>query len=63
MTFLLVVDCPVHEFDEDTCQHDRLAQKDKIKSDLQIVGFRGDYYNLTDSRPDLIPFYQGHRSC
>lgn len=28
---------------------DRLAQKDKIKSDLQIVGFRGDYYDLTDS--------------
>ncbi len=29
-------------------QSDRLAKKDKIDSDVQIVGFRGDYYELTD---------------
>ena len=28
---------------------DRLAVKDKIKLDIQIVGFRGDYYSLSDS--------------
>jgi L-2-hydroxyglutarate oxidase len=27
---------------------DRLATKDKVKLDMQIVGFRGDYYELTD---------------
>ena len=26
---------------------DRLASKDKVKLDMQIVGFRGDYYELT----------------
>ena len=26
---------------------DRLATKDKVKLDMQIVGFRGDYYELT----------------
>lgn len=29
-------------------QADRLAKKSKIDLDLQIVGFRGDYYELTD---------------
>ena len=28
---------------------DRLAVKDKIKLDMKIVGFRGDYYTLADS--------------
>ena len=28
---------------------DRLAVKDKIKLDMQIVGFRGDYYSLSDA--------------
>ena len=27
---------------------DRLAIKDKVKLDMQIVGFRGDYYELTE---------------
>ena len=27
---------------------DRLATKDKVKLDMQIVGFRGDYYELTE---------------
>ena len=27
---------------------DRLAAKDKVKLDMQIVGFRGDYYELTE---------------
>ena len=27
---------------------DRLATKDKVKLDMQIVGFRGDYYKLTE---------------
>ena len=27
---------------------DRLAKKDKVKLDMQIVGFRGDYYELTE---------------
>ena len=27
---------------------DRLAQKDKVHSDLRIVGFRGDYYDLSE---------------
>lgn len=29
-------------------QADRLAKKSKIDLDMQIVGFRGDYYELTD---------------
>lgn len=29
-------------------QSDRLATKDKVKLDMQVVGFRGDYYELTD---------------
>lgn len=29
-------------------QSDRLAAKDGVKSEMQIVGFRGDYYELTD---------------
>ena len=29
-------------------QSDRLAAKDKIKLDMKIVGFRGDYYELSD---------------
>ena len=28
-------------------QSDRLAQKDGVNADMQIVGFRGDYYELT----------------
>ncbi len=27
---------------------DRLAKKDRVKTNMQIVGFRGDYYDLTD---------------
>ena len=27
---------------------DRLARKDKVSSDVRIVGFRGDYYDLTE---------------
>ncbi len=27
---------------------DRLARKDQVKSDVRIVGFRGDYYDLTE---------------
>ena len=33
---------------------DRLAVKDKIKLDLQIVGFRGDYYSLSDSAKSKV---------
>lgn len=29
-------------------QSDRLAQKDDVKADMKIVGFRGDYYDLTE---------------
>lgn len=29
-------------------QADRLAKKDKVELDMKIVGFRGDYYELTD---------------
>lgn len=29
-------------------QSDRLAKKDKVDLDMKIVGFRGDYYELTD---------------
>jgi len=28
-------------------QSDRMAKSDKVKTDMQIVGFRGDYYELT----------------
>ncbi|PIX05958.1 MAG: L-2-hydroxyglutarate oxidase, partial [Flavobacteriales bacterium CG_4_8_14_3_um_filter_35_10] len=28
-------------------QSDRMAKSDKVKLDMQIVGFRGDYYELT----------------
>jgi len=27
---------------------DRMAQKDKVESDVRIVGFRGDYYDLSE---------------
>ena len=27
---------------------DRLARKDKVELDMRIVGFRGDYYDLTE---------------
>jgi L-2-hydroxyglutarate oxidase len=30
-------------------QSDRLAKKDGVKLDMSIVGFRGDYYELTDA--------------
>ncbi|MEC9209955.1 MAG: L-2-hydroxyglutarate oxidase [Bacteroidota bacterium] len=33
---------------------DRLAVKDKIKLDIQIVGFRGDYYSLSDSAKSKV---------
>lgn len=29
-------------------QSDRLAKKDGVQADMQIVGFRGDYYELTE---------------
>ncbi len=29
-------------------QSDRLAEKDGVNAEMQIVGFRGDYYELTD---------------
>jgi len=29
-------------------QSDRMAKKDRIEPDMRIVGFRGDYYELTD---------------
>ncbi|MBK9402719.1 MAG: L-2-hydroxyglutarate oxidase [Bacteroidetes bacterium] len=29
-------------------QSDRIAKKDKLNPDMKIVGFRGDYYELTD---------------
>lgn len=29
-------------------QSDRLAKKDNVKTDMEIVGFRGDYYELND---------------
>ena len=29
-------------------QSDRMAKKDHVKSDMKIVGFRGDYYELAD---------------
>ena len=33
---------------------DRLATKDKIKLDMQIVGFRGDYYELSEKAKSKI---------
>ena len=33
---------------------DRLAIKDKLKLDIQIVGFRGDYFNLSDEAKSKI---------
>lgn len=33
---------------------DRLAKKDKLKLDMQIVGFRGDYYELADHAKSKI---------
>jgi L-2-hydroxyglutarate oxidase len=33
---------------------DRLATKDKIKLDMQIVGFRGDYYELTEKAKSKV---------
>jgi L-2-hydroxyglutarate oxidase len=33
---------------------DRVAKKDKIKIDLQIVGFRGDYYEMTEKSKSKI---------
>ena len=33
---------------------DRLAKKDKVKLDMQIVGFRGDYYKLTDKAKSKV---------
>jgi len=33
---------------------DRLATKDKVKLDMQIVGFRGDYYELSEKAKSKI---------
>ncbi len=33
---------------------DRIAKKDNVKIDLQIVGFRGDYYKLTEKAKHKI---------
>ena len=33
---------------------DRLAIKDKVKLDMQIVGFRGDYYELTEKARNKV---------
>ena len=33
---------------------DRLAKKDKLKLDMQIVGFRGDYYKLSDNAKSKV---------
>lgn len=35
-------------------QADRLAELDKVKLDMQIVGFRGDYFELTDAAKHKI---------
>lgn len=35
-------------------QSDRNAEKDDLKLDMQIVGFRGDYYELTDEASHKI---------
>ncbi len=33
---------------------DRLATKDKVELDMQIVGFRGDYYELSESAKNKV---------
>ena len=33
---------------------DRLAKKDKVKLDMKIVGFRGDYYRLSDKAKSKV---------
>jgi len=33
---------------------DRLATKDKVKLDMQIVGFRGDYYELSEQAKNKV---------
>ena len=33
---------------------DRLAKKDKIKLDLKIVSFRGEYYELTEKSKHMV---------
>ena len=33
---------------------DRLAKKDKLNLDMQIVGFRGDYYHLSESAKSKV---------
>ncbi|PHR72217.1 MAG: L-2-hydroxyglutarate oxidase [Lutibacter sp.] len=33
---------------------DRMAKKDSVKTDMKIVGFRGDYYRLTDAAKHKI---------
>ncbi len=35
-------------------ESDRLAKKDGLKLDMQIVGFRGDYYELNESAKEKI---------
>ena len=35
-------------------QADRLAKKDKVKLHEKVVGFRGDYYNLTEQAKDKV---------
>ncbi len=35
-------------------QADRIAKKDSIKTNLQIVGFRGDYYEMTEASKSKI---------
>jgi len=35
-------------------QSDRMAKKDNIKLDMQIVGFRGDYFELNDQAKNKI---------
>jgi L-2-hydroxyglutarate oxidase len=35
-------------------QSDRMAKKDKLKIDMQIVGFRGDYYKFKDHAKNKI---------
>ncbi|MCK5814614.1 MAG: L-2-hydroxyglutarate oxidase [Flavobacteriaceae bacterium] len=33
---------------------DRIAKKDQVQTDLQIVGFRGDYYEMTEASKSKI---------
>ncbi len=35
-------------------QSDRLAEKDGVETDMKIVGFRGDYYELEDHAKDKV---------